>query len=475
MAGFTEYENYDAVGLADLVSKNEVSAAEVLDAAIERADAHDPALNAIVNRYDDQARASVASGLPKGPLTGVPFLLKDLNLLAEGMVTTHGSSLFDGFVADHDLSLTARYRDAGLVVFGKTHSPEFGLNAETVTSQFGATRNPWDTDRSAGGSSGGAAAAIAAGIVPAAHGSDAAGSIRIPASNCGLFGLKTTRGRNPAGPDIGEGLGGISSYHVITRSVRDSAAFLDASHGPMPGDPYAAPPPERAFSDEVGADLGRLRIALMTEAPTGTPVHADCVAAARETAALCTDLGHEVEEAAPDIDGDALRRAIRVVVGSNARNMVDMRLGALGRELAPGDVEPITALWTEESKEYSTVDYIRGINTFHAVGRRLAALFEKYDLVLSPTLADPPLPLGTLDMQGDDVDTYFDALVSHIPFTPLANVAGTPAMSIPLTWNADGLPIGSMFGAPFGDEATLLRLAGQLEQARPWVDRRPPV
>lgn len=473
MTGFDAYEDHDAVGLAGLIARRETSAAEVLEAAIGRVEARNPALNAVVHTFYDDARAKVANGAPAGPLGGVPYLLKDLNLFAEGTPTTSGSRLFAGFIAAHDHTLVERLRAAGLVVFGKTNSPEFGLNAETAPALHGPTHNPWSLERSAGGSSGGAAAAVAAGMVPAAHGSDAAGSIRIPAANCGLFGLKVTRGRNPQGPDIGEGLGGMSSYHAVTRTVRDAAAILDATHGPAAGDPYAAPVPMRPFRHELGAPVGRLRIALTTVPPTGTPVHPDCVAAARDTARLCADLGHIVEEDAPEIDGHALAWALRVVIGCNARNVLEMRLGALGLDHAEGAIERITELWVEESKTRSGSDYARAINTFHVTGRRLAGFFERFDVLLTPTLADPPLPLGTLDMGDDDLDAYFDALVSHVPFTPLANVTGTPAMSVPLYWNADGLPIGVMFGARFGDEATLIRLAAQLEEARPWAGRRP--
>ncbi|MCP4330357.1 MAG: amidase [Alphaproteobacteria bacterium] len=471
--GFTAYGEYDAVGLAALIASGKVTADEVLAAALSRIAALNPRLNAVVHVAEDAARQALADGVPAGPLAGVPYLIKDLFLLCDGQPTWSGCRLFDGFVADHDATLVERLRAAGLVLIGKANSAEFGLNATTEPVLFGATRNPWNEERSAGGSSGGSAAAVSAGIVPAAHATDGGGSIRIPASCCGLFGLKPSRGRNPYGPDVGEGLAGLSMAHAVTHSVRDSAALLDATHGPAPGDPYAAPPPARPFSDEVGADPGRLRIALSTVSPIGTPVAAACVAAARDAAKLCTDLGHIVEEATPAIDGESLVDGWRVVAGTNARNVVDGRLAALGRAQRADDVEPITALWIEEAKGRSSTDYLRAIADLHRIGRRLGAFFEDYDLLLTPTLGGPPPPLGTLDMQGDDLDLYVEKLFTFIPFTAQFNASGGPAMSVPLAWTDDGLPVGVHFGARLGDEATLFRLAAQLEAARPWRDRRP--
>ncbi len=473
MSAFPEYETYDALGLASLIASGEVKAEEVLEAAIGCVEERNPQVNAVVHTMFEEARRTIAAGLPEGPLSGVPYMLKDLYVLYAGAPTSNGSHLFDGYVADHDSTIVERLRAAGLVVVGKTNTPEFGINATTEPVVHGPTRNPWSPDRSAGGSSGGAAAAVAAGMVPAAHATDGGGSIRIPASNCGLFGLKPTRARNPAGPDVGEGWSGLSSGHAVSRSVRDSAALLDATHGPAAGDPYHAPPPERPFRDEVGADPGRLRIALTTAAPSGVPVDAECVRAAEDAAKLCADLGHEVSEAAPELDRDTVSWATNVIIASNLRNAIDVRLKALGREQRQGDVETITALWSEEGRKHTGADYARAVTVVHGVGRRFGAFFEDYDVLLSPTLAAPPLALGTLDMMGDDPKAYNKALMSHIPFTPQFNISGCPAMSLPLHWSADGLPVGVHFGAAFGGEATLLRLAGQIEEARPWSDRRP--
>jgi Asp-tRNA(Asn)/Glu-tRNA(Gln) amidotransferase A subunit family amidase len=474
MAAFREYENYDALGLAALIAGREVTAEEALEAAIARTEARNSRINAVVHTMYDEARRTISDGLPTGPLSGAPFMLKDLYALYTGAPVSNGSHLFDGFVADHDLTLVARMRAAGLVVMGKTNTPEFGLNAATEPIVHGATRNPWDTARSAGGSSGGATAAVAAGMLPMAHATDGGGSIRIPAANCGLFGLKPTRGRNPSGPDIGEGWSGLASGHVVSRSVRDSAALLDAVAGPAPGDPYWAPSLARPLAEEVGADPGRLRIGLLTAAPSGVPVDPECVAATEAAARLCEELGHDVEEASPNISMEAVLEALRTIIASNVRMVMDLRLRALGREQREGDVEAITALWAEEGLRASGADYARAVLAIHVTGRRFGQFFDDYDLLLSPTLAQPPLPLGAIDMMWDDMGRYYEALGNHIQFTPQFNATGCPAATLPLHWTADGLPVGVQLGARFGDEATLIRISSQIEAARPWWGRRPP-
>lgn len=475
MAGFKEYAAYDGVGLAALIRSGKVSAGEVLDAAIERMERHNPRVNAVVQPMVDEARRALARALPAGPLAGVPFMLKDLGLLYAGTPTRNGSRLFADFVPDHDSTLTERYRAAGLVIMAKTNTPELGLNMSTEPALHGPTRNPFDLGRSAGGSSGGSAAAVATGMVPLAHATDGGGSIRIPAANCGLVGLKTTRMRNPMGPDFAEGLAGMSVAHCVSRTVRDSAFLLDASHGPAPGDPYAAPPPARPFAAEVGADPGRLRIGLVTRAPGGTHVDPLCSGAAEEVARLCQGLGHVVEPVTIALDIEPLRRALWVLFGTTARVNIEFRLGVLGRALADGDVEPATRAWAEEGRRFGAVDYLRGIQTVHATGRRLGAVMERHDALLLPTLADPPLPLGAIDMAEPDARVYFERLFDRLPFTPLFNVTGQPAIQLPLVWSANGMPIGVQFAGRFGDEATLIRLAAQLEAARPWADRHPPL
>ena len=333
-----DYDTYDGLGLAALVRRRELKSEELLETAIARVEARNPGVNAVVTRLYDRARAAIAAGLPEGPFTGVPYLLKDLGVLYAGAVTTWGSRLFANYVADHDSEITVRLKRAGLVIFGKTNTPELGLSASTEPRLFGPTRNPWNPGRSAGGSSGGAAAAVASGMLPMAHATDGGGSIRIPASCCGLFGLKPTRARNPMGPDQGEGWSGASVGHAVTRSVRDSAALLDATSGPDVGDPYWAPPPTGPFLAEVGRDPGRLRIALTTTPWNGQAVDPECSAAAGAAAKLCAELGHVVEEARPEVDAEALGQATRTIVGGNVRAQLEARAAALGREVTPEDV-----------------------------------------------------------------------------------------------------------------------------------------
>lgn len=469
-----EYEGYDGVGLAELVSSGRVDAETLLRAAIERVERHNPTLNAVVIPMLDEARATLAAGAPTGPFCGVPFLLKDLHAHYAGVRTTNGSQLFADFVPDHDSEITARYKRAGLVIFGKSASPEFGLTTTTESRLFGQTRNPWNHARTAGGSSGGAAAAVCAGILPCANASDGGGSIRIPASCCGLFGLKPTRARTPMGPDVGEGWSGMSCVHAVTRTVRDSAALLDATQGPDLGAPYCAPAPERTFLEEAGAAPPRLRIALQTASFNGAPTHPDCAAAAEDAAALCRDLGHDVEPALLSVDATALGEAARVLIAANLRAALEDRARELGRELEREDVELVTYLMTQSVAAVSAADYARAIRTIHAAGRRVAAFLADYDVILTPTMATPPLPLGPLSLSNEDFQEFVSSISATTGFTQLFNASGCPAMSVPLHWNAEELPIGVQFGGRFGDEATLLRLAGQLEQARPWFDRRPP-
>ena len=475
MATFREYENYDAIGLAGLIAAGEISAEEALQAAIERLEGVNPRINAVSHKMYDEAHRTIADGLAEGPFSGVPFLLKDLAMLYTGAPTSFGSRLFADLVPDHDSTLVERYRGAGLVIFGKTNSPEMGLAATTEPVAYGPTLNPWNPELSAGGSSGGATAAVAARVLPAAHASDGGGSIRIPSANCGVFGLKPTRARNPAGPDLGEGWSGFSTNHVASRTVRDSAALLDATHGPAPGDPYCAPPPERPFQDEVGADPGRLSIAFSTAAPNGVPVHPEIVQAVTETARLSESLGHRVDEAAPEFDMDAVMRSMRLIWSANTWTNVALRYEALGRTPDGSDLENLTWALAQEGQRHPASDYARALQIVHGLGRNFARFFAGYDVFLTPTMAQPPWPLGVVDMMDGDVDHYLDNMLHYMPFTAQFNATGQPAMSVPLAWTGDGLPIGLQFAGRFGDEATLLRLAGQLEQAKPWAQRRPDV
>jgi Asp-tRNA(Asn)/Glu-tRNA(Gln) amidotransferase A subunit family amidase len=469
-----DYESHDALGLAERVRAGEVSPTALLDAAIERLEKRNPRLGAVVIPMLDYARRALAAGLPDGPFRGVPFLLKDLHVNVPGFRTTRGSQLFADDLRAQESELVARQRRAGLVIFGKTHSPELGLTTTSESRLFGQTRNPWHPERGAGGSSGGAAAAVAAGIVPLAHATDGGGSIRVPASCCGVFGLKPTRGRVPLGPDAGEGWSGMSVQHAVSRSVRDSAALLDATHGPDAGAPYAAQPPARPFLAEVGAPTGRLRIALQTTTWNGTATHPSCLAAAEDAAKLCESLGHHVEPARFEVELEPFREATATIIGAHTRATLEERARALGRTLAPEDVEPGTWLVASGGAAKDAVAYVRALRTIHALGRRLARFFERYDLLLTPTLAVPPVPLGVLSLSNPNPGESIATLLQTVGFTQLANATGNPAMSVPLFWDADGLPIGSQFIGHMDDEATLFRLAAQLEAARPWFERRPP-
>lgn len=474
MSALGDYENCDGLRLAELVKVGEVTAQELLEAAIARTEACNATVNAVVNRMDDEARATISRGLPDGPFTGVPYLLKDLGVYYAGTVTSAASTFLRDAVADHDSEIVARLKRAGLMIFGKTNTSEFGLSTSVEPRLFGPTRNPWNVEHSAGGSSGGAAAAVAAGILPMAHATDGGGSIRVPASCCGLFGLKPTRARNPMGPDLGEGWNGASTGHAITRSVRDSAALLDATSGPDVGDPYWAPPPSRPYLSEVGVDPGRMRIAFTTSAWNGQPVDPECVTAVAEAAKLCERLGHHVEEASPAIDAEPLAQASRVIISAHTRATLEARGDALGRPPNSDDVEAVTWAMAEFGRTASAGAYARAVVTIHRIGRVVGRFFKQYDALLTPTMCKPPHPLGILTMGGADPAAYMQAILPTIAFTSLFNSCGNPAMSVPLHWSTDGLPIGVQFAAAFGDEASLFRLAAQLEAARPWWHRRPP-
>jgi len=475
MAKLDDLAFLDATAQAELVRRREVKAIELVDAAIERIECLNPTLNAVVTPMYEQARATASGELPNGPFTGVPYLLKDIFAAYAGVRMTSGSTFLRDYVPDHDSELVARLKRAGLIILGKTNTPEFGLVPTTEPRLFGATCNPWDKSSTSGGSSGGSAVAVAAGMVPAAHSNDGGGSIRIPASCCGVFGLKPTRARNPAGPDYGDILGGLSIDHVITRSVRDSAALLDVTSGPDIGDPYWAPPPARPFLQEVGADPARLRIAFSTAAITGVPVHADCISAVHEAAALCADLGHEVVEAVPDVAGEMLVQPFITVWEAGAAMAVDGYAFLTGRAATPDQFEPVTWALCERGRQTSAPAYLIAVTLLQMASRVMGRFFLDYDVWLTPTLAEPPVPLGTFDSPPENPMKGFDRAVEYCPFTPICNVTGQPAMSVPLYWNADGLPVGTHFIGRFGDEATLFRLAAQLEEARPWANRRPPV
>ena len=468
---FDEYRRHDATALAGLIAKGDVSAREVLDAAIARAEQVNPAINAIVHKQYDQARRAVDAGPSDGPLEGVPYLIKDLGFFEKGEPATFGSSLFADFIADHDSAYVRRCKRAGLVFMGRSSSPEFGLNPNTEPRLYGSCRNPWNLAHSAGGSSGGAAAAVIAGILPMAHATDGGGSIRIPAAQCGLFGLKPSRGRISMAPDAGEGWGGLSIGHVVSRSVRDSALMLDCTAGPEPGDPYAAPTPERPFVEALRRPA-RLRVAMMRSDHRGGKLHPECIEAVEGAAKLCQRLGHVVEEADPGLDLVVLRPMNANIAAANTARVLGSRWKALGREPNAKDVEAVTWAVYNRGLKVSGVAYVEAIAAVHAMGRKLAAFLTRYDVILSATLPAPPPRLGTLDMNGD-VEIFTKRVTEYLSITPLHNATGTPAMTVPLHWTADGLPVGVHFAGRYGEEATLLALAAQLEAAQPWFDRVP--
>ncbi|HUP25796.1 MAG TPA: amidase family protein [Thermoanaerobaculia bacterium] len=467
-----DYVRHDAVGLAQLVRRGEVSAEDLLDTAIAATEAIDSKIHSVVHRFLDLARQQVRELPREAPLRGVPFLLKDLNIQMASTPLTNGSRLWRDFVCDHDSEAPARYRSAGLVIFGRTASPEMGLTTTTESQLFGKTRNPWNLERTAGGSSGGAAAAVAAGIVPAAHASDGGGSIRIPASCCGLFGLKPTRARVTVAPDKGHGWSGLSTQHVVSRSVRDSAALLDAIEGPSPGDPYWAPPPARPYTEEVRTPAGQLRIAFTTQSFNGSATDPECVRAVESTVELCRSLGHQVAEARPEVNPDALRGVAGTIVGGSLRASFEDRARALGRPFRQDDVEPLSWL-TAAVDERKLWEYPRAVDAAHAMGRAVGRFFLDHDALLTPTMAAPPLPLGRLALDRADGEGYLVDLMATIGYTNLMNVAGNPAMSVPLHWSEEDMPIGVQFAAALGREDLLFRLAAQLEESRPWFDRRP--
>jgi amidase len=466
----------DATAQAELIRKREVTSLELVDNAIKRIEELNPKLNAVITPIFDQARKTASGAIPKGPFSGVPFLLKDIGASLAGVPMAMGTALLKGYVPDQDSELTIRYKKAGLIILGKTNTPEFGLIPTTEPRLFGPTRNPWNTERTTGGSSGGSAAAVASGMVSLAHGNDGGGSIRIPSSCCGLFGLKPTRARNSLGPAFGDLLSGLVCEHVLTRSVRDSAAILDLTAGPVDGDPYWAPPQKKPFLQEVGADPGRLRIALAPDSAIGELIHPDCKQAVAETARLLESLGHIVEEATPTVstETEKLTPAFSAVWYSGCASTIDMIMQAVGMPAQPDFFEPLTWYQYELGRKYTASEYLRAIIQIQRLAREIAVFHQKYDVMLTPVLAQPPVPIGTFDVrEGEDPAAAWSRIAAFAPITPLQNLTGQPAMSVPLFWNQEGLPIGSHFVGRFGDEATLFRLAAQLEQARPWTSKRP--
>jgi amidase len=479
MSDFREYADYDGLGLAELVRRRQVTPRELYAAAMAALERVQPSINAISYLMEGEAERALRDGAPGGPLAaapfaGVPFLAKDLVISYAGLPTNCGSRLTEGFTRPFDSELVARFRRAGLVTVAKTTTPEIGLCASTESALHGATRNPWHLGRAAGGSSGGSAAAVAAGIAPIGHANDGGGSIRLPASCCGLVGLKPTRGRNPLGPDQGEMWAGLVAEHVLTRSVRDSAAMLDCCAGPDPGDPYQAPAGPLTFLAALERDPPPLRIAVMTETFAGDPVDPACRDAVLETAKLLEQLGHAVDRAAPQFDVAAYGRVHAVILAAYVATFVDDVAAELGRRPGPDNLEPMTLWAVEEGRRLSAGDLVRAEAAMNATARQVAPFFADWDILLTPTLASPPVPIGHL-FGGDDGAELRRRTLAFAPLTHLFNGTGQPAISLPASWDADGLPIGVQLVARSAEDALLLQLAAQLERARPWRHRRPAI
>jgi amidase len=471
----------DATAQAALVRQGTATPLELVDAAVARIEKLNPRLNAVITPMFEKARAQAASAdLPNGPFRGVPFLLKDLLCHSAGDPYHAGMRFLRelGWVEPHDTFLATKFRQAGFVILGKTNTPELGTAPTTEPVAYGPTRNPWDTHRSPGGSSGGSAVAVASGMVPAAHGNDSGGSIRVPASACGLVGLKPSRGRVSLGPDVAEVQGAMAAELVVTRSVRDTAAILDAVAGWMLGDPYAAPTPPRPFASEVGTPPGCLRIGLMTKTPANAvQTHSDCIAAAHGAARLLESLGHRVEESHPKALDDPGLAAAWATVGSSwfARDLTYWS-ERTGRAIGQADVEPLTWAMAEIGRLWSAHDYVRALEWLHAYSRGVAQWWsEGFDLLLTPTVAEPPPALGEFAASPNEPLQSAARQTPFITFTSPFNITGQPAISLPLSWNAADLPVGIQLVAAYGREDLLIRIAAQLEQARPWSDRRPPV
>ena len=494
MGTFKEYDTYDGIGLAELIQKGDISPQELCEEAISRIEKVNPRLGAVVFPMFDLGRKTAAGPLPDGSFFGVPFLLKDLLAAYAGVPMTGGCKALMNFVPDFDSEMVRRFKNAGLVILGKTNTPEFGLKGVTEPELFGPCRNPWNTDHTPGGSSGGSATAVAAGMVPLASAGDGGGSIRIPAGYCGLFGIKPSRGRNPSGPAYGRIWQDAVQEHVISRSVRDSAAMLDCTLGPDMGAPYMIKPPQRPYMEEITKDPGRLKIAFCTRSPIDTPVHPECVAAIESTAKLLEDLGHHVEAAEPDLDGKGLAESYLIMyfgeMAADIKNLTEV----LGRKAKIGDVEDLTWTLGLLGNSFSAGEFVNAIRRWDVASRKMGEFFQTYDLYLTPTTAFPPprigelnpspaetalmklvnkLSLGRLLKASGIAGQMAEKSLEKMPFTQLANFTGLPAMSVPLYWTKDNLPVGSHFMAPAGDEATLFKLAAQIEKAQPWFDRRP--
>ena len=471
-----EMAGLDAVAQADLVRRKEVTPAELVQWAIERIEDLNPTLNAVITPMYDQALSAATTTPSTGRLAGVPYLVKDLIAEVTGVPFSEGSRFLRGHVSHFDSELVLRLQRAGLVIVGKTNTPEFGMAPTCEPVLHGPTRNPWDTARLTSGSSGGSAAAVASRMVPMAHGNDLSGSIRYPASACGLFGLKPTRARNPLGPEYGDAVSGWACEHALTRTVRDSAVLLDATAGPALGDPYGPPAPTRSFAEEVGRDPGRLRIGYTAVTPEGFLAHPDCVAALDDAVTLCASLGHELVEAGLPGLTPQIGAAIGSIFGAATAWVIRYWIRRLGRPPAADELEPLTRAYWETGQKVSAADYLLAIEDCQAFARAVAQFLTTIDVWLTPTMLTPPALIGEITSTAEEPLRALERGGPTVAYAGVvANITGNPAMSVPLWWNTSGLPIGVHFLGRYGGEATLFRLASQLESARPWSERKPPV
>lgn len=501
MSTFAEYDQFDALGLAELIREGKISAGEVCEEAIGRAEALNPKLNAIILPLYDMARETARLPIPEAPFMGVPFLLKDVHHALKGVAMSSGSDALKNFVPDYDAEIVKRFKNAGVNILGKTNTPEFKLAYVTEPKAFGPARNPWNPDYTPGGSSGGSAAAVAARIVPMASATDEGGSIRAPASCCGLFGLKPSRGRNPIGPDFDEEWDGMSCSHVLTRSVRDSAAMLDSVSGPEQGSSCGIATPERAFLDELRFEPGKLRIGFHARPSFGRKVHPECLKALEQACKLLESLGHDVKEIVPDYREEDTALNWSIVLMGNATALVDKLVTVHGRPKIRHDLEQTNYALYQVGRKLRALDFVKAKRRWLQFGNIMGHMMNTYDMLLTPTLGEPPVPVGSQKPGTADLismkligswagmillnnrklmnsileDITQKTMKGQMPFTLIANITGQPAMSVPLHWTADGLPCGVQFIGRFGDEATLLRLAGQLEKAQPWIGRKPPL
>jgi len=467
-----EYSRLDATALAELVARKEVTPTELLDTALGLVSDLNPSLNAVVHIREQVARKSIADGLPDGPFSGVPFLIKDLGVEAKDFPTSNGSKLTEGMVWGYDSEMYTRFKASGAVTFARTTSPEFGVGPVTEAGVYGGpTRNPWNLDRTSGGSSGGSGAATAAGIVPMSHASDGGGSVRIPASSCGLVGFKLTRAQLPNGPASGEGWGGMAINGVLSRSLRDSVTMLDAVKGADLGAPYCAPPLSGTLSNAMITDPGKLRIRYSTSNFMGGVADPECVEAVTKTARSLADLGHEVEEfRGEDALGiSAMMFAWTKIVASGTALTVRKILA--GKPLDPEMVDGVTRGAVAYSEQISGADYLEALNEVHAFGRRMARVFLDCDVLLTPTLAEPPIKVGRLKPDNEDFVDYRNGpngVFAYSPYCAIFNASGQPAVSLPLHWSKDNLPVGVHLAMAFGEDERLISLAAQIEQAMPW-------